>query len=551
MIFRLTLLLFLLFPSISWAVPNIIVIHIGDDIHKDAISEHTLTALDTMAAAGVSFSNFYTQTVCSPSRAELFGFGHIGQVNNHLGYLVDMNIPPTSLLELSVGSETIISVFKKAGYQVAGFGKLHLGREQGANFDKPTFAKQIGFDYYKAMLLANDGQAFACASLRTNATTCWGHNYWCNYSLDGTYEISGNGLSVSGASNKYVNKVIESEVTTYIATLDLATDKRLIIIGWQAPHGTWKDGDNDGGAADCDYDDNGSDEGFRDDRPPDGSSDDDGVGTPPTLPGYKEQIEDLSVRIGTINGLLNLASGGNDHLAMFIGDNGSPTGGAGANCTASPGVKGTVYPCGVNTMLIMQGDTVGGAGVTITGLFRMTDVPASLAILAGTNTTRSGTYSFDACVTAGDSACTSRPYILARRYGSVMGGATGSDSTPIGTNPFPPTYGDNAAEWSVNINGAFTDQVGGKLFFLERVQDEDDVISAADVCENFYEVTGGRPYLLDSEQIANSNCSTFDGTISVGGLTDEQLEAYIILKAAIDQRSISPEPRVTLRGAGF
>lgn len=542
-------LLLLLFPSVAFAIPTIVVLHLHDDIHPSGFDDYrTDTAshpedspaqwitpdLDTMADAGVRFNSLYAQNVCSPTRAEIFGFGAVGRVNNPFGRVTSGQIPAQHSIDLQLGTHTLIAAYKDLGYTVAGFGKLHLGRERVANFGIPTWAKLMGFDHYEAMVQSNDSLGVACAALRTNVTTCWGHNYWCQYNMDGSFSITGSGVSTDNAANGYVNKVIETKAAAYITSAISEGGKYFIIIGWHAPHSPWKDGDNDGGDADCDYDDDGVLDDFQDDRPPGGSCDDDG--NDGNLPCYGAQLVDADDRMGNINALLNLASGNANHMAIALSDNGVPGSGAGTKCLASPGVKGTPYPCGTNIFFVAQGDDVSGTNREVNGLFQAVDIPHTLVELAGGSFSHRDGMSFAGCITG--SSCTSNSVVISHEYAGEsssfgMGGNDSGDGTAGGTNRFPPQTGDTAAEWDYNEYGAVTKDCNSKTFFLHRKYDTDIVNAADEFCELLFELTVSVPYSTIGTVLQQTTCVTpnFAGAITPSGA--DEICAYAILNPAI------------------
>ncbi len=99
--------------------PNIILI-ITDDQGWGDVSHHGNNNLhtphiDQLAAEGASFTNFFVQPVCSPSRAELL----TGRYARRLG------VYSTSAggERLNLGEQTLADVFRQAGYATAAYGK--------------------------------------------------------------------------------------------------------------------------------------------------------------------------------------------------------------------------------------------------------------------------------------------------------------------------------------------------------------------------------------------------------------------------------------------
>ena len=94
--------------------------------------------LDSIAKAGVRFSDFYAGSPrCTPTRAALVTGKSPAQL--HMTFVNegrkdggvnpgDKVIAPLCTTEMPVGIETMASIFKRAGYATAHFGKWHLGR---------------------------------------------------------------------------------------------------------------------------------------------------------------------------------------------------------------------------------------------------------------------------------------------------------------------------------------------------------------------------------------------------------------------------------------
>lgn len=138
----------LLIASLSWVVlapmamaaqqPSVLVI-IADDQGWGDLSRHgnqnlATPQLDALAEQGASFSRFYVQPVCSPTRAELLTgrYASRGEVRGVTagGERLDASVP------------TIADAFSAAGYATAAFGKWHNGTQA------PYHPLCRGFDSY-------------------------------------------------------------------------------------------------------------------------------------------------------------------------------------------------------------------------------------------------------------------------------------------------------------------------------------------------------------------------------------------------------------------
>jgi len=93
--------------------------------------------IDALAAGGAKFSQFYTQPMCTQTRAALM----TGRYPFRCG-LQTMVIPSVSGYGLDTAEWLLPQCLKEAGYKTAIVGKWHLGHG-----DKKYWPKQRGFDY--------------------------------------------------------------------------------------------------------------------------------------------------------------------------------------------------------------------------------------------------------------------------------------------------------------------------------------------------------------------------------------------------------------------
>ena len=99
--------------------------------------------LDTLAAGGAKFTQFYVQPMCTPTRAALL----TGRYPFRYG-LQTAVIPSVSGYGLDTTEWLLPQCLKEAGYKTAIIGKWHLGHA-----DKKYWPRQRGFDYqYGAMI---------------------------------------------------------------------------------------------------------------------------------------------------------------------------------------------------------------------------------------------------------------------------------------------------------------------------------------------------------------------------------------------------------------
>jgi arylsulfatase A-like enzyme len=131
--------------------PNIIVILTDDMGYSDLGcfgSEIATPNLDALATQGVSFTQFYNNARCCPSRASLLtglyshqvGIGHMVEDRGFDAYRGDLNRRGVTMAE----------VLKPAGYRTYAVGKWHVtpGKTVEALADKHNWPLQRGFDRY-------------------------------------------------------------------------------------------------------------------------------------------------------------------------------------------------------------------------------------------------------------------------------------------------------------------------------------------------------------------------------------------------------------------
>ena len=127
--------------------PNIVHIVADDlgwkDVGFNGATDIKTPNMDKLAAEGVRFTQFYTQSFCSPTRACLM----TGRYPWRYG-LQTIAIPGAANYGLDTNEYLLPQCLKDAGYTTAIIGKWHLGHA-----DTKYWPKQRGFDYqYGAMI---------------------------------------------------------------------------------------------------------------------------------------------------------------------------------------------------------------------------------------------------------------------------------------------------------------------------------------------------------------------------------------------------------------
>jgi len=133
-------------PESAAPRPNIVYILSDDQGWKDAAfrgSDIRTPTLDRLAAQGAVFTQFYAQSMCTPSRAALM----TGRYPFRYG-LQTIAIPSAATYGLATDEWLLPQALQQAGYTTAIVGKWHLGHA-----DPKYWPRQRGFDYQYGPLL--------------------------------------------------------------------------------------------------------------------------------------------------------------------------------------------------------------------------------------------------------------------------------------------------------------------------------------------------------------------------------------------------------------
>lgn len=154
---RLCMILGLIPLALLSGQPNIVLIMVDDMGFSDIGpygSEIRTPNLDSLAAAGVRFTQFYNAGRCCPTRASLLtglyphqaGVGYMEPANRYNRPIVERLRAPQYQGYLNRGCVTIAEVLRSAGYQTFMTGKWHVG---AAATQRPW---ERGFDRYFGIL---------------------------------------------------------------------------------------------------------------------------------------------------------------------------------------------------------------------------------------------------------------------------------------------------------------------------------------------------------------------------------------------------------------
>lgn len=141
--------------KLSDSRPNILLI-IADDLGKEGLGPYSQAiyktpALDRLAAKGRTFTRFYVNPSCSPSRAAMY----TGLYPARSGWKSNLEQQPDD--NKNIPGPTFASILKEAGYKTAIAGKWHVGQL----WTNSLHTRLRGFKY-------------SCMSLDTQTTGLWG-----------------------------------------------------------------------------------------------------------------------------------------------------------------------------------------------------------------------------------------------------------------------------------------------------------------------------------------------------------------------------------------
>ncbi len=127
-------------PAMAETKPNIVLI-LADDLGWKDVGYHgsdiKTPNIDKLAESGARLEQFYSQQICTPSRAALM----TGRYPLRYGLQMAV-VPSAGRYGLATDEWLLPQALKDAGYQTAIIGKWHLG-----HFDRKYWPSQRGFDY--------------------------------------------------------------------------------------------------------------------------------------------------------------------------------------------------------------------------------------------------------------------------------------------------------------------------------------------------------------------------------------------------------------------
>lgn len=187
--------------------------------------------LDRLAGQGVTFTNAYTASVCSPSRAMIT----TGQYGSRFGYSTNIggNLNAidtvTNVEGLPTSAVTIWERMQTVGYDTAAVGKWHIGAHADGSAELGNRPHNQGVEHFDGLwggsrgYFAENGTTGAQALRRTIS--------------DGAGGVVSNAINESDYTGQYVTDVFGDQSVDYIrdkATTD--TDPFFLYTSFTAPH---------------------------------------------------------------------------------------------------------------------------------------------------------------------------------------------------------------------------------------------------------------------------------------------------------------------------
>jgi len=310
--------------------PDLIFI-LSDDVGDDSQGPASTPNLDALQAAGITFDNFYCQTLCSPTRVH-FLTGKQPLTNWGIGKIVDptnVNPNPVTNPPLPLGAWTIAEMLKLEGYHTGAFGKWHVGNAN-LGYNDQLNPNEQGFDVARGMSIYG---VFSGYGGGTNPPS----NTW-NRTDDG----------VKTPETEYATTVVVDEFVEWWTS---TSSPRFAFVSFQAAHAPL--------------------------HVPPASLTPSNPSTGTAWEKHRAMIEAMDTEIGRAMAVVDLER----TVVGYAGDNGTPSVGAGPGVDTSE-IKGSMYDGGISPPCFFVGPGV-PAGATSQALISVGDVFATYAEFAG------------------------------------------------------------------------------------------------------------------------------------------------------------------------
>ncbi|MEM8944455.1 MAG: sulfatase-like hydrolase/transferase [Planctomycetota bacterium] len=185
--------------------------------------------LDALAARGVTFTNAYTGSVCSPSRAMIT----TGQYGTRFGYATNIagssqaiDIAPT-VQGLPTEITTAWEYMQGAGYDTAAIGKWHIGEHANGGGQLGNRPENQGVEFFQGLWAGSRGYTAGSAT---------GSQALRQTISDGAGSVSSNSIIESSVSGQYVTDVFGDQSADYIKNNAASSDPFYLYTSFTAPH---------------------------------------------------------------------------------------------------------------------------------------------------------------------------------------------------------------------------------------------------------------------------------------------------------------------------
>ena len=185
--------------------------------------------LDALAASGVTFTNAYTGSVCSPSRAMIT----TGQYGTRFGYASNINgsnvpINTTSIPQgLPNEAVTIWEQMQSVGYDTAAVGKWHIGAHGSGGGQMGNRPEHQGVEFFQGLWSGSRnytvGGVTGDSQLRETIS-------------DGAGSISSDSVIEGNYPGQYVTDVFGDQSADYIKSKAGGNDPFFLYSSFTAPH---------------------------------------------------------------------------------------------------------------------------------------------------------------------------------------------------------------------------------------------------------------------------------------------------------------------------
>lgn len=185
--------------------------------------------LDMLAAQGVTFTNAYTGSVCSPSRAMIttgqYGtrFGYGSNIAGGSGAINNTNIPQG----LPTEAVTVWERMQAVGYDTAAVGKWHIGEHSSGGGQLGNRPEHQGVEFFQGLWAGSRGY-FAGSQT--------GSGQLRETVSDGAGSISSNSVIEGNYTGQYVTDVFGDQSADYIRDSADNADPFFLYSSFTAPH---------------------------------------------------------------------------------------------------------------------------------------------------------------------------------------------------------------------------------------------------------------------------------------------------------------------------